>query len=96
MNSNFEKHAISASFRRFQPSVMRSLAGATVLAALLLAGCASTSESESTADKVWMRAGSTEHSEFAENTCHATATTEADFKLCMLSAGWRLETPPSP
>ncbi len=96
MNPDFKKYATAASVRRFQSSIVRSLAGATVLAALLLAGCASTSESESTADKVWMRAGSTAHSEFAENTCQATATTEADFKLCMMSAGWKLETPPSP
>ena len=96
MSPDFEKHATSASFRRFQAAVVRSLAGATVLASLLLVGCASTPENESTANKVWMRDGSTANSEFDENACRATATTNADFTLCMMSAGWKLETPPSP
>ncbi len=96
MGSHFAKHSATAALRSVHTPVTRSLASATVLAALLLAGCASTSENASNANKVWMRAGSTAHSEFAENTCQATATTEADFKLCMMSAGWKLETPPSP
>ena len=96
VNPDFEKHATSASLRRFQAAVMRLLAGATVLASLFLVGCASTPENESTANKVWMRDGSTANSEFAENACRAAATTDADFTLCMMSDGWKLQTPPSP
>ena len=71
-------------------------AGAAAFVSILLVGCASTSNGDSAAGKVWMRDGSTANSEFDENSCRATASTAEDFRLCMLSAGWRLETPPSP
>jgi len=64
-------------------------------AGCLLLACASTSGSDDDAGKVWMRAGSTANVEFDENTCRAGTSTNADFKLCMMTAGWKLETPPS-
>lgn len=96
MNPDFTKNAVVPALRAFAPSIPGSWVGATVLACVLLLGCASTSGSNDDAGKVWMRAGSTQNSEFAQNSCRATATTDADFKLCMMSAGWKLETPPSP
>ena len=60
---------------------------------LAVIGCASTQESDD-ANKVWMRAGSTANAEFDENSCRANTATNADFRLCMMSAGWKLETPP--
>ena len=42
--------------------------------ALLAIACASTPESGDAADRVWMRAGSTANSEFAENTFRAAST----------------------
>ena len=57
-------------------------------------GCASPSGTEDDANKVWMRAGSTANVEFDENACRASSPIDADFRLCMMSAGWKLETPP--
>lgn len=57
-------------------------------------GCASPNGTDDDANKVWMRAGSTANVEFDENTCRASSATNADFRLCMMSAGWKLETPP--
>lgn len=96
MSLDFTKNAAAPPLRALAPTITHSWVGTTALACVLLLGCASTPGNDDNADKVWMRAGSTEHSEFAENTCRATATTNADFKLCMMSAGWKLETPPSP
>lgn len=76
-------------------SDMKSSLVCVLGAALLATACANTPESGDDADRVWMRAGSTANSEFAKNACRAASTIEADFRLCMLSDGWRLETPPS-
>lgn len=67
------------------------VSGAT-LAVGLGAACASDPPQDES-DKVWMRDGGQVGLQDDEDHCRAAATLQSDFNLCMMSRGWRLQTP---